>query len=141
MLTVLTFRDFRPRAGWRRQSDTGQRQAAEPASRSIDGPGNNVATRPTSAQNGTTAHLFTHPGFQMQASSKEHHENVASQKHQVDPATPGSPEPDEALIRRVLTRATLQLPTAKPSPAEAKTRDASGDLPPGTGPYAPDSEQ
>ena len=71
--------------------------------------------------------MSAHPGFQMQASSNEKHENVASQKHPVDPATPGSPEPDEALIRRVLTRAALEFPSAEHPPTEAKTHDVTSD--------------
>ena len=66
---------------------------------------------------------------------------MASQKHFLEPVKPGSPEPDEALIRRILTRATLQIPPAEPSPAERKTSDETGGPPPGTGLHEPDSEQ
>lgn len=86
--------------------------------------------------------MSAHLGFQMQASSNDKHENVTSQKHPVNPATSGSPEPDEALIGRVLTRAALEFPPAEHPPTEPKPHDVTSDPLPRKsrchGSYAPD---
>ena len=48
---------------------------------------------------------------------------MASRKHDLEQANPEAAGPDEALIRRILTRALQQFPPAEPSPGNAKARN------------------
>lgn len=52
---------------------------------------------------------------------------MASDKHDTGQAKTEAAEPDEALIRRILTRATRQFPPDGPSPRHAKADAVSGD--------------